>query len=171
MIRKSAVAHKQQGKGAGSTLEVVPKVALKRKNDAKDDRLPKKGTSPFVGSQQQKSLLPVHHGVGKGLMTGKGPIITGPIQRLVTHKDYAIEMDNSIIKETNLDLSGEQATEDLEASGLYDLSRVHTRCFQFDNFRVHPNLRHFYLFILGVGADEGPPGHIRGQRGGHPLTS
>ena len=52
MIRKSAVAHKQQGKGAGSTLEVVPKVALKRKNDAKDDRLPKKGTSPFVGSQQ-----------------------------------------------------------------------------------------------------------------------
>ena len=116
MIRKSAVAHKQQGKGARSTLEVVPKVALKRKNDAKDDRLPKKGTSPFVGSQQQKSLLPVHHEVGKGL------------------------------------------------------SRVHTRCFQFDNFRVHPNLRHFYLFILGVGADEGPPGHIHGQRWGHPSA-
>ena len=134
MTRKSVVAHKQQGKGAGSTPEVVPKVALKGKNDVKDDHLPKKGTNPSVGGQQQKSLPPVHHEVGKGLMIGKGPIINGPIQRLVTHKDYAIEMVNSIIKETNLDPSGEQATKDLESSGLYDLSRVRTRCFQFDNF-------------------------------------
>nr|POE94206.1 hypothetical protein CFP56_17534 [Quercus suber] len=36
-------------------------------------------------------------------MTSKGPVITSPIQRLVTHKDYAIEMVNLIIKETDLD--------------------------------------------------------------------
>ena len=60
----------------------------------------------------------------------------GPIQRLVTYKDYAIEMVNLIIKETDLNPCGEHATEDLGASGLYDLSRVRTRRFQFDNSYV-----------------------------------
>ena len=57
-------------------------------------------------------------------MMGKGPIVPSPVQRLVTHKDYAVEMVNLIIKETNLDLCGEHTSEDLGASGLYYLSRV-----------------------------------------------
>ena len=57
-------------------------------------------------------------------MTRKGLIILDPIQRLVTHKDYAIEMVNSIIKEMDLDPSSEHSLEDLGASSLYDLSRV-----------------------------------------------
>ena len=57
-------------------------------------------------------------------MTRKGLIILDPIQRLVTHKDYAIEMVNSIIKETDLDPSGEHSLEDLGASSLYNLLRV-----------------------------------------------
>ena len=60
-------------------------------------------------------------------MTGKGPIAPNPIQRLVTHKDYAIEMVSLIIKETNLDPYGEHSSEDLGASGLFDLSRVYLR--------------------------------------------
>ena len=50
----------------------------------------------------------------------------GPVQRLVTHKDYAIKMVNSIIKEMDLGPGGEHANKDLGASGLYDLSRVRT---------------------------------------------
>ena len=68
--------------------------------------------------------MPPHHGAGKGLMMGKGLIVPGPVQRLVTHKDYAIEMVNLIIKETDLDPCGEHTSEDLGASGLYYLSRV-----------------------------------------------
>ena len=57
-------------------------------------------------------------------MTGKEPITPSPIQRLVTHKDYVVEMVTSIIKETDLDLRGEHSSGDLGASGLYDLSRL-----------------------------------------------
>ena len=100
--------------------------ALKRKNDAKNDRPPKKRTSPSVGDKQQKSSSPPppRYGIEKGLMTVKGPVSLNPVQRLVMHKDYAIEMINSINKETDLDPYGEHFLEDLGASDLYDLSRV-----------------------------------------------
>nr|POE53187.1 hypothetical protein CFP56_13596 [Quercus suber] len=71
---------------------------------------------------------PTHHGVSKGLMTAKGPIILGSVQRLVTHKDYVIEMVSSIIKETNMDMCmdmcGEHTIEDLGAFDLFDLLRL-----------------------------------------------
>ena len=57
-------------------------------------------------------------------MTGKGPIVPGPIQRLVTYKDYVVEMVNLIIKETDLDPCDEHTSEDLGASGLYYMLRV-----------------------------------------------
>ena len=69
------------------------------------------------------------HKVGKGLMISKGPVNASPIQRLVTHKDYAIEMVNSIIKVTDMDLCGKHASEDVGASGPYDLFRVRTHRF------------------------------------------
>lgn len=55
----------------------------------------------------------------------KGVITPEAVRRLLTHKDYAIEMVDLIIKETDLDLCAEQTSEDLGASGLYDLSKVH----------------------------------------------
>lgn len=42
-------------------------------------------------------------------MTGKGLVAPSPIQRLVTHKDYAMEMVTSIIMEIELDLCGENS--------------------------------------------------------------
>ena len=59
-------------------------------------------------------------------MTGKGPVGPNPIPRLVTHKDYAVEMVTSIIKETNLDSCGGHTSEE---TNLYDLSRVRSRHF------------------------------------------
>ena len=62
-------------------------------------------------------------------MTGKGPAVHGPVQRLVTHNDYAIEMVNSIIKEMDMDVCGEHTLEDLGVSSLYHLLRVHIHFF------------------------------------------
>ena len=53
-------------------------------------------------------------------MMGKGPVALGPIQKLVTHKDYTVEMVTSIIKETNLNPCGEYTSENLGAFGLYN---------------------------------------------------
>lgn len=75
-------------------------------------------------AQQPESPPPPCHKVGKGLMTAFGPVVTGSIQRLVSHKDYAIEMVNSIIKDVDLDGCGELSTEDLRASCLFNLSKV-----------------------------------------------
>nr|POE71624.1 hypothetical protein CFP56_38670 [Quercus suber] len=96
--------------------------------------LPKKGMGALMGEQQQKAPsppLPPHHGAKKGLMMGKAPVAPSPVQRLVTHKDYVVDMVTSIIKETDLDPYGEHFSEDLGACGLYDLSRVRA---------AHPNL-------------------------------
>ncbi|KAK9988192.1 hypothetical protein SO802_028431 [Lithocarpus litseifolius] len=82
---------------------------------------------PLIGEQQQKALSPLPppcHEAEKGLMTGKGPIAPSPVQRLVTHKDYAAEMVTSIIKETDLNPCGEHSSKDLGAFGLYNLSRL-----------------------------------------------
>ena len=62
-------------------------------------------------------------------MTRKGLVILDPVQSLVTHKDYAIEMVNSIIKEMDMDVCGEHTLEDLGASSLYDLLRVRIHLF------------------------------------------
>ena len=67
-------------------------------------------------------------------MTGKGLVIPGVVCRLLTHKDYAVEMVDLIIKETDLDPCVNQTTEDLGASSLYDLSRVCSSQFYFISF-------------------------------------
>ena len=80
MVRKFTAARKQQGKAS----VLVPKAALKgapkrkKKNNTKEDCSSKKATGPSVGDQQQKSPPPPRHGVGKGLMMGKGPVGLGP---------------------------------------------------------------------------------------------
>lgn len=57
-------------------------------------------------------------------MMGKGHVVLGAIYRLLTHKDHAIEMVDLVINEMDLDPYADQTTEDLRASGLFDLSRV-----------------------------------------------
>lgn len=62
-----------------------------------------------------------------GLMTTHGLVVLGPVQRLVSHKEFTIEMVNLIIRETDLDECGNHATEDLGASSLFNLARVSIR--------------------------------------------
>lgn len=151
MVRKAAATRKQQGLASGSTPKGANKATLKRKTDSKDgkdDSPPKKGIGPSVGNHQQKppSLPPPHHRVGKGLMTGKRPIISDPVRELVTHKDYAIKMVNSIIKETDLDPCGELSSEDLGAFDLFDLSRVCFRRSWYLVYFLRYRSNHWFLF-------------------------
>lgn len=124
LVRKATATWKQQDQASRSTLNVALKATLKRKNNAKDDRPPKKATGSLIGEQQQKAPSPPRHGVGKGLMTEKGLIAPSPVQRLVIYKDYVVKMVTSIIKEMDLDPSGEHSLKDIGSSGLYNLSRV-----------------------------------------------
>lgn len=107
MVRVAAASRKQkeQGGSSASASKIVAKGTLKRKSDVKDVRLSKKGIGPTISDKQLKhpSLPKIGHGVGKGLMTGKALIVQGAIHRLLTHKDHAIEMVGSIIKEMDLD--------------------------------------------------------------------
>ena len=128
LVRQLAVARKQQQKeGAStSTSKVVAKGASKLKNEGKDDRTHKKGPGIPIGDKQPKQSSPPkpNHGVDKGLMVGMGPITQGAVCCLLKHKEHAVEMVESIIKETDLDPYAKHTIEDLGASGLLDLFRV-----------------------------------------------
>ena len=58
-------------------------------------------------------------------MMMSGLVTQGSDRRLHTHKDYTIEVIESIIKDTDVDPCAEQMTKELGASGLFDLARVH----------------------------------------------
>ena len=96
-----------------------------RKGDRKDDCLSKK-VSVTSGEKHPKKPSPPKpkHGAGKGLMTMSSPITQDPKRRLLTHKDHALEMMESIIKDKDVDPCAEQATIDLGALGLFYLTRV-----------------------------------------------
>ena len=69
-------------------------------------------------------------------MTTPGPVTQDSKHRLLAHKDYVVEMLESIIKDKDVDPYVGQATGELRDSGLYDLARVSI----FHSF--------FYLFIF-----------------------
>ena len=57
-------------------------------------------------------------------MMATSPVTQGTVRRLLTYKEHAVEMVESIIKETDLDPCVEQLTEDLGALGLFDLAKL-----------------------------------------------
>nr|POE71101.1 hypothetical protein CFP56_27106 [Quercus suber] len=54
-------------------------------------------------------------------MTAQGPTTSGPVQRLVSYKEYVVEIVQSIIKDTDMYVCGKHATEDLGVSGIFVL--------------------------------------------------
>jgi len=93
-------------------------------------------------------------------MPAHGPVVSRSVQRLVSHKDYVVEMVNSIIKDTDLNECGKNATKDLGVSGLFDLARVSIHrvyfSFLFLFFFFSPYYNHHLL--VGNGKDEGLSG-------------
>lgn len=53
-----------------------------------------------------------------------GLVTQGSDCRLLTHKEYVVEMIESIIKDTDVDPYTEYMTEELGVSSLFDLARV-----------------------------------------------
>lgn len=51
-------------------------------------------------------------------------MVKGPVHRLLTFKNYAVEMVDSLVKETDLDPCAEQTLEGLGVFSVYDLPRV-----------------------------------------------
>ena len=66
-------------------------------------------------------------------MMTSGPVTQGPDCCLLTHKDYTMEVIESIIKDKDVDLCAEQVTEELGVSGLFELARV---CFLISFFTL-----------------------------------
>ena len=109
-MRTAAARRKEEekkAKGEEASL-LAPKAtgngAPKRKADRKDNRPPKKA-SVTPGDKLPKKPSPPKpsHGVGKGLMTTLGPVTQGLDCRLLTHKDYVVEVMESIIKDKGVD--------------------------------------------------------------------
>ena len=131
--QKKKEEDKTKGEAASSSaLKAVDKVP-KRKNDGKDDR-PSKKPAVNVGDRSLKkpTLSKTGHEVGKGLLTTSGLVTQGLDRHLLTHKEYAIEMMGSIIRDKDVDPCTELGTDELEASGLFNLARL---CFYI--FLIH----------------------------------
>ena len=111
-VRVAAV-HKKEGGGGGKEKEgtslsapkAVTKGAVKRNGDGKDDHPYKKvSVTPREKLPKKPSPPKPRHGVGKGLMMTSGPVIQDPDCSLLTHKDYALEMVESIIRDKDVNL-------------------------------------------------------------------
>ena len=83
----------------------------------------------------------------------------GPIQRLVSHMEYAVKMVNSIIKDMDLDECGKHATEDLGVSGLFDLAGVSISRVYF------PFLFCFYFILLKLSSSCSNGKDVRPRKG------
>ena len=120
---------------SSSALKAIGKGAAKRKADGKDER-PSNKASVILGEKLPKKPSPPKHRASKGLMTTLGPVTQDSERHLLTHKDYAVEMLESIIKDKDANPYVGQATGELGDLGLYDLAQVSI----FHSF--------FYLFIF-----------------------
>ena len=98
-----------------------------------------------------KKPSPSKHEASKGLMTTPGPVTPDSKRHLLTHKDYAIEMLESIIKDKDTDPCVGQATGELGDSGLFDLSGMFLSFFLlFIHFHVNQlivvlSCRHWFV--------------------------
>ena len=128
-VRAAAGCKKEEERKAkegasSSTPKAIAKGLAKRKVNGKDDRPPKKAAvTPGDEHLKKKSPPKSSRGAGKGVMTSSGPVIKGPY-RLLTHKDYAIEGVESLIKPTDIEPCDQLGTKDLGASALFDLTWV-----------------------------------------------
>lgn len=124
--RRKEEENKAKGDGASSSAPMATENrAPKRKADGKDNCPTKKPSVTPEDKLPKKPLLPKpSHGAGKRLMTISGPVTQGPDRHLLTHNDYTEEVIESIIKDKDVNPCAEQATEELGASGLFDLARV-----------------------------------------------
>ena len=126
-IRAAATRQKADNKAqeAGGKASSTPKASTKQAKRKPDgsDRRPAKKAAVTPGAAKEKSPPKPSHGAGKGAMTSLRLVNEGPYC-LLTHKDYAVGEVKSFITLADIEPCDQLGTEDLEASALFDLTRV-----------------------------------------------
>ena len=138
MRKKEEEKAKGKDGASSSALMAVGKGSPKREADGKDNHPSKKViVTPRDKLPKKPSPLKPSHGAGKRLMTTSSPVSQGPDHHLLSHKDYAVEMIESIIKDKDVHLYAEQMTKELVVSGLFYLARVCLFLFSFSFLFIH----------------------------------
>lgn len=120
---------KKQEEGVPPTEWTGPfKPFMKRKTTDKADCLenrPKVVITTTIKEMPLASKLPhPHHGVGKGLMTAKGPIVKKHSPLLRKDSRYALGQLSSIIRDDDYKELGNHAMKVMREVGLFNLAQV-----------------------------------------------
>lgn len=127
MIRANATKKKDSVKvdpmGTGSSLQQKKKVPSKGDRPPKNPKVP---LEPVLGLMAggAKTVTPVKHGVGKGLM--KGPSTQQEKAPVLLREDpkYALEKLSSIISTDDYEDLGNHSTEAMGETGLFSIAQV-----------------------------------------------
>ena len=128
LIRSQAARKKESGDVA-STAVVVSNPSIKRKPPPKGDRpakKPKVPLEPVVGLMAEgvKTVTPVKHGAGKGLMKASSTTQEKPPILLREDSKHTLEQISSIISSEDCEDLGNHSTEAVGVSGLFAVTQV-----------------------------------------------
>ena len=126
LIKSQAVKQKEFGE------VVVPKgtaLTIKRKPSSKSDRphkQPKVSLEPIVGltAEGVKTVTPVKHGSGKGLMKAPSTSQEQPPPLLRDDSKFSLEKLSSIISSKDYEDLGNHLTEAMGETGLFAIAQV-----------------------------------------------
>ena len=126
---RSQVAKKKKSGDMAPTATVASNPSIKRKPPPKEDRSakkPKVSLEPVIGLMAKgvKTVTPIKHGAGKGLM--KAPYTTQDIPLVLLREDskHALEHISSIISSEDYEDLGNHSTEAMGESGLFAVAQV-----------------------------------------------
>ena len=124
---RSQAAKKESGDMA-PTATVASNPSIKRKPPPEGDRQakkPKVSSEPIVGLMAKgKTVTPVKHGVGKGLMKAPSTIPEKPPVLLREDSKHALKQISYIISAEDYDDLGNHSTEAMGESGLFAVAQV-----------------------------------------------
>ena len=127
LIRSQAAKKKEFGDVA-QTATVASNPSIKRKPLPKGDRpakKPKVSLVPVVGLMAEgKTVTPVKHEAGKGLMKAPSTIPEKPPILLREDSKHALEQISSIISAEDYEDLGNHSTEAMGESGLFAVAQV-----------------------------------------------
>ena len=160
LIKSQAVKKKESG-------EVVPKgmaPSTKRKPSSKSDRPHKQqkvSLEPIVGLMAEgvKTVTPVKHGSGKGLMKAPSTNQEKPPPLLRDDSKFALEKLSSIISSEDYEDLGNHSTEAMGETGLFAVAQV-IFVRRLKSVYLVFCLTLFNLFVPVLGHDEGLNGSV-----------
>ena len=126
---KSQVAKKVEDSGQTPKGTGPNNPSTKRKIPPKQDRVPKKPKLPMdtvmgLEAEGAKTVTPVKHGVGKGLMKGPSSSQKKPPILLREDPKYALEMLTSIMTTENYEDLSNHSIEAIRETRLFNIAQV-----------------------------------------------